>query len=182
MKDEDIDKMVGKEPKPQRISELVEGEKLFDSQGFSLVKTTKQGIEKMIELPIKSTGVSEYMEELEGKAPRPPVVKRVIKKGSKEGKELGLGHDKMLQVFDETDETYVDALNQHSQDFSWRVCIFALDLKWTKKDKSEGKSFEEKKEILKSNGITYHHTNQILKDVQSLTRIQEDGEDFLSEN
>ena len=26
---------------PQRISELVEGEKLFDSQGFSLVKTTK---------------------------------------------------------------------------------------------------------------------------------------------
>jgi len=167
------------EPKPQRISELIEGEKLFDSSGFSLVKVTKKGKEKFIELPIKSTGVSEYMEQLSGKAPRPPVIKRLIKKGSKEGKEIGLPHDKLMQVFDNTDETYIDALERHNQDFSWRVCIFALDLKWKKKDGSEVTGFDDKREILKSNGITLNHTNQIFKDVQKLTQTQEDGEDFL---
>ena len=73
--------------KPERISELIEGSKLFDSTGYSLLKITKKGNEKYLELPIKSTGVAEYMEELSGKAPRPPVIKRLIKKNSPVGKE-----------------------------------------------------------------------------------------------
>jgi hypothetical protein len=167
---------------PKRISELIEGEKLFDSSGFSLVKVTKDGSEEFLELPIKSTGVAEFQEELQGKAPRPPVKKELIKKGSKEGKGLGLVHHKLMQVFDNTDENYIDALEKHNQDFIWQIVVFALDIAWKKKDGAQAATFEEKKGILKSTGITGHHTDQIFRDVQKLTRIQEEQEDFLPGN
>ena len=114
--------------KPTRISELIEGEKTFDSYGYSLVKITRDGEEKHLELPIKSTGVAEFQEELTGKAPRPPVKKEVIKKDSLEGKALGLDEDRLMQVFNNTDETYIDALSKHNQEFIWRIIVFALAL------------------------------------------------------
>jgi len=168
--------------KPERISELIEGQKLFDSTGYSLVKVTKDGKERWLELPIKSTGVAEYMDKLSGSAPRPPVIKRVVKKDSPEGKELGLTHDKLMQVFDTTDEAYVDALNRHNQDFNWRVAIFALDLAWKKSDGTEAKTFVEKKTILQSTGITWGHIEQVFKDVKNLTTVQEAKIDFLPES
>jgi len=166
--------------KPRRISELVEDEKLFDSTGFSLVKITKEGKEEFLELPIRSTGVDELQAELSGNAPKPPIKKVYIKKGSQEAKEMGLQHSKWEQVFDNTDEDYVTALEQHSNDFLWRTVIFALDLILKKKDGAEAKTFKEKKAVLKSNGITVAHANQIFSDVTKLTALQEDREDFLS--
>ena len=166
----------------RRISELIEGENLFESSGFSLIKVTKNGKEDLIELPIKSTGVAEFQEELRGEAPKPPVRKELIKKGSKEGREMGLSHDKLIHVFDTTDEQYLDKLEAHNQDFIWRVIVFALDLAWKKKDGFTVKSFEEKKAILQSTGITGTHTDQIFKDVQNLTKIADEEEDFLSDN
>lgn len=167
---------------PKRISELIEGANLFESSGYSLLKVTKNGVEEMIELPIKSTGVADLQEALRGQAPKPPIRKQLIKKNSKEGKELGLPHDRMTQVFDNTDEDYLDALEKHNQSFIWQVIIFALDLSWKKKDGSEAETFEEKKSILQSTGITGAHTEQIFKDVQNLTQLAEDEGDFLSGN
>ena len=152
------------EKKPRRISEFVEGERIFDSTGFSLVKLTLNGIEEPVELAIKSTGVAEFQEELTGKAPRPPVKKEVIKKDSIEGKLLGLDEDRLMQVFDNTDEDYIDALEKHNQDFVWRIVVFALVGSWKKKDGTEATTFEEKKAILKSTGITSSHTDQIFKE------------------
>ena len=168
--------------KPRRISELIEDDKLFDCSGYSLIKVTKNGEEQLLELPIKSTGVDELQEQLSGKAPRPPVKKVMIKKGSPEAKEIGLTHDKFEQIFDNTDQDYIDALDQHNKNFLWQVVIFALDMILKKKDGSEAKTFEEKKAILKSSGITLNHVNQIFKDVESLTKLQEGREDFLSGN
>ena len=170
------------EKKPRRISELIEGEKTFDSYGFSLLRITRNGVEELLELPIKTTGVAEFQEELRGKAPRPPVKKEVIKKDSPEGKALGLDEDRLMQVFDNTDEAYIDALEKHNQDFIWRIVVFALDISWKKKDGTEAITFEDKKAILKSTGITGSHTNQIFKDVMALSRVQEAMEDFLSGN
>ena len=170
------------EKNPTRISELIEGEKTFDSYGFSLIKITRDGVEQLLELPIKSTGVAEFQEELTGKAPRPPVKKEVIKKDSPEGKALGLDEDRLMQVFDNTDEVYIDALEKHNQEFIWRIVVFALDIAWKKKDGIPVFTFEEKKAILKSTGITGSHTNQIFKDVMALSRVQGAMEDFLSGN
>lgn len=169
-------------PAPELISELIAGERIFDSSGFSLIKITSAGVEHMKHLPIKSTGVSEFQEELRGKAPRPPVKKELIKKNSADGKAMGLPHDRLLQVFDNTDEAYLDALEKHNQDFIWQVIIFAIDVLWKKADGAMANTFEEKKGILKSTGITGHHTDQIFRDVQDLTRIKEEEEDFLPGN
>jgi len=168
--------------KPRRISELVEGEKIFESNGYALVKITKDGKEIPTELPIRSTGVAEYMRDLEGKAPKPPVKKVLIKKNSSEGKELGLPHDKYVQILDTADENYIDSLNKHNQEFVWRVAIFALDIKWIKLDGSEAKSFEEKKQVLATNDITWSQIYRIFHDVKNLTEFAEDREDFLSDN
>jgi len=168
--------------KPRRISELIEDDKLFDSTGFSLVKVTKAGKEEFIELPIKSTGVDELQAQLSGKAPKPPVKKIFIKKGSTEAKEMGLNHSKWEQIFDNTDEDYITALEQHNNDFLWQTVIFALDLELKKKDGSLATIFKDRKAVLKSNGITLEHANQIFQDVRKLTVLQEDREDFLSES
>jgi len=165
----------------KRISELIEGASIFESSGFSTIKITKDGVSELVELPIKSTGVAEYQEKLRSDAPKPPVRKELIKKNSKEGKELGIPHDRMLQVFDTTDEAYIDKLGKHEQDFIWQVIVFALDIIWKKKDGSTVNTFDEKRAILKSTGITSAHSEQIFKDVQGLTQIAEGEEDFLSD-
>jgi len=164
------------------ISELVDGQNLFDSRGYSIIKVTKAGDEKLLKLPIKSTGVAEFQEQLAGKAPRPPVTFEVVKKGSPEGKVLGLTHDKLVHVFDATDEKYIDALTKHNQDFSWQIVVFALDIEWKKKDGTICQSYEEKKAVLKSNGITGNHVDQIFMDVRALTELRRSQEDFLAES
>ena len=95
---------------------------------------------------------------------------------------MGLQHNKFEDVFDTTDEGYITALEQHNNDFLWQTVIFALDLELKKKDGSLATTFKDRKAVLKSNGITLEHANQIFMDVKKLTALQEDREDFLSES
>ena len=95
---------------------------------------------------------------------------------------MGLAHNQMTIVFDTTDETYVDELNRHNQDFGWQVAVFALDLTWKMTDGSTAETHDHKMKVLKSNGITDHQINKIYQDVQELTQFAEDRKDFLSEN
>lgn len=172
-----------KDTRPKRISELVEGANLFDSNGYSMVMITKDGVQEPQELPIRSTGVSEFMNELSEKAPRPPTRRVVIKQNSAQGRELGLARDRVEQVFDTTDEDYISALDKHNQEFNWRVVIFALNVpSWKMKDGSPAETFEDKKKILKTNNITWDHILKVFKDVKALTAMEEDREDFLPEN
>jgi len=164
------------------VSELIEDGNLFESKGYSHVKVTKNGEKKPLRLPIKSTGVAEYQQELSGKAPRPPVMRQLVRKDSPQGKELGLSHDQVMIVFDTTDEKYIDDLTAHQVDFAWKIAIFALDISWKKKDGSEAKAYEDKKKILQSNGITNAQINRIYKDVNDLTQFEADRQDFLSGN
>ena len=164
------------------VSELISDGQLFDSKGYTVIKVTKGGKEKSIKLPIKSTGVAEFQEELSGKAPRPPKTFERIKKNSDQGRTMGLKHDQMMVVYDNTDDEYVESLEKHNQYFLWQVAIFALDVSWKKKDGSIADTYEEKREILQTNGITSHHINKIYKDVSLLTQFEEDRQDFLSEN
>lgn len=167
---------------PEIITELVEGAGLFECKGYSVVKVTKNGVEKLLKLPIRSAGVAEFMEQLRGKAPRPPVSWQIVKKDSPEGKEMGLTHDRKVQLFDPTDERYVEALEKHNQDFTWTVAIYALDVPWKLKEGGDAQTVEDKKRILKTNGITWSHINKIFADVQALTRMEEERADFLPEN
>lgn len=171
------------------ISELIEGAGLFDSRGYSKIKLTKieedsEGRKKAVTIPvklkIKSTGVAEYQEELKAKTPTPPVTKDFVKKNSPEGKSLGLAHDRIVQMFDTTDPDYVDELDVFTQELNWRVAVFALDMKLTMKTGEVAESYEDKKKVLMTSGITLFHINKILKDVNDLTMWAEDRQDFLS--
>lgn len=166
----------------RRITKLVQGGKIFESTGFSLVKITVNGKKDYLELPIKSTGVAEYQDNLRDEAPKPPIKKEIIEKSSKEGQAMGLLEDRLTQVFDLTDEGYLMDLENHNQDFIWRVIVFAIDLDWELSDGTVAVSYEDKKSILQSNNITGAHTNQIFDDVQGLTKIAKQEEAFLSEN
>ncbi len=171
------------------ISELIEGDKLFDSRGYSIVKVTKlvtgnngrkEAEEKPVKLRIKSTGVAEYQEKLKAKTPTPPMTKDFVKKNSPEGKALGLPHDRIVQMFDTTDPDYVDELDAFTQELNWRVAVFALDMKLTMKTGEAAETYEDKKKVLMTSGITLFHINKILKDVNDLTMWAEDRQDFLS--
>jgi len=178
----------------ETLSELIEGGDAFDCRGYSTVKitrivedtengvTTKRAITVPVRLPIKSTGVADFMEKLSAKAPRPPVRREMIKKNSPEGKALGIPHNQIVQVFDTTDEEYIDELEKHNTDFAWRVAVFALDLQWKTRGGENAETFEEKKRVLQSNKITAAHIEQVFHDVKSLTEFAEEREDFLSED
>ncbi len=169
-------------PPVQRVSELVSGQNLFESRGLTRLKVTKDGKPKILEFPIKSTGAADYIESLIEQAPEPPKRLDTIKKGSKEGQELGLKHSEMHVRYDHTDADYVKELDDHNQKFIWRVAIFALDVKWVKPDGTTAESFDEKVEILKDNGINGHHIDQIYEDAVALTQHSEDKQDFLPES
>jgi len=163
----------------ERISELVSGQMLFESRGLTRLKVTKDGNIKFFEFPIKSTGAADYIDSLTEKAPQPPKRIKTIKKGSEEAEKLGLKNTEICVEYDNTDPEYIKELNAHSQNFMWRVAIFALDIKWTKADGKQAESFAEKVEILKSNDIHGHHLDQIYKDVVALTQHSEGKQDFL---
>ncbi len=166
----------------QTISELVENQAIFASTGYSVVKITIGGKAMARRLPIKSTGVAEYQQKLSSQAPRPPAVERMIKADSDLGKALGLSRDEARMVFDATDEKFVNAQDEHNRDFAWRVAVFALDIKWTRSDGSEARTYEEKRDILKRAGITGHQIDCIYRDIQKLTKFTEEEIDFLSES
>jgi hypothetical protein len=84
--------------------------------------------------------------------------------------------------FNTLEEAYLDALEAHEQEFTWKVAVFALGLDWKRKDGSMVESYGEKVTILKANGITGHQIGQIFQDVQGLTRFNEERQDFLSGN
>ncbi len=169
-------------PAVETISELVENEAVFASDGFSHIKVTRAGKEKFIKLPIRSTGVAEYQQKLSDQAPRPPITKQHVKRNSPDGKAMGLPHDQICLVFDTTDEAYIAAQEEHAREFAWKVAVFALNLKWTKADGKPAVKYEDKKRILQNAGITGHQIDQIYKDVQELTAYAEDRIDFLSGN
>ena len=166
----------------QKVSELVSGQNLFESNGLTRLKVTKDGKPEILEFKIKSTGAADYIDSLMEQAPEPPKRIETIKKGSKEGQALGLKHSEMHVKYDHTDPEYVKELDDHNQKFIWRVAIFALDTKWTKTDGSQAESFDEKVEILKDNGIHGHHIDQIYEDAVALTQHSEDKQDFLSDS
>ena len=78
-----------KKDKIETITELIEGDNVFESHGYAEVKVTRKGKPQKIKLPIKSHGVSEFQEKLAAKAPQPPTTFETIRKGSEEGKSMG---------------------------------------------------------------------------------------------
>ena len=61
-----------------RLDKLVAGEDNFQSDGFSVIKITKGTEITYIEIPVKSTGITELVEALQRKRPKAPIKRELI--------------------------------------------------------------------------------------------------------
>ena len=156
------------------ITELQEGDTLFIAQGYSNVKVTQNGKVKNVKLPIKSSGVTELIEEFKEKEPKPPKIDQIVKKDSDIGKQLKLTKDTQVKVPDLADEKYVKALNKYESDLG--IAILQKGLAVTLKDK-EGNEItnpDKKISMLKGMGMSGPQITQVVQDIRSLTEWTEE--------
>ena len=165
---------------PRVITELVDGEELFHSTGFTRLKMTDEGKETSMLFPIQSIGIVDLQDELRKSMPRPPKKREFIKKNTPEAKSAGLAHDQWITVLDLADEEYQIKMEQWNLENQWRTVIHALRVTFKDKSGNEIRDYETKVEALKRKGITIFHLMKIFQDIMNLTRDAEGEADFLS--
>ena len=149
-----------------KISKITRKDKLFESSGYSKLKVTKKGKAQILEIPIKSSGVQDLIDEFTRKVPPPkaPRIRQYIRPNSMEAKQSGLSG--FQWVYDLTDEKYKKALDEYNMKLGWKVILAGLDLE------IEGETDEEKIKTLQEAGITDNHIKQLVEDIQNLTKIE----------
>jgi len=155
------------------IIEFVEGDSIFSSNGISKVKVTKNGITKILNIPIQSTGVSELIDTYKEKEPKPPKVQSWVNVDSTLGKALMLSKKTACWHFDFTDENYIKAKEEHDSDLGMAILMRGLAVEIKNKSGDVESNFKKKIEILKSMGMSGEQFTQIVNDIQSLTRWTE---------
>lgn len=163
-----------------QVTELVEGSSLFESNGYSRVKVTKNGEEQILVLPIKSGGISELIDELNKQAPTPPVVNKLVTPDSEIGRDLKLTRKKHVQIFDYTDPAYIEEKKEHDSNLGLTVVLFGVDVPVKDEEGTIIEDMEKKLKILQNLGLTGHQFSQIYKDISDLTTFaEEELDDFL---
>jgi len=159
------------------LDQLVEGNSIFESKGISYLKVTHVGVVKKVPVPIRSSGVSEMIDEYEkSKKPQPPKKRELIRKDGDLGREMKLTKNEFAWVYDFTDEQYVSEMSKYTRDLGLRIVMMGLDFRIRDKEGNEVDDDEQKLNILKGWGLTAEHINQLVRDIQSLTQWQEDKE------
>lgn len=160
------------------VTELVEGSKIFESHGFSMLKVTNG--EEIItkRLPIKSSGISELIDSFTRKnSPIPPEMAKVVHPESELGKELKLRKSTTVKMFDLTDEGYLDEKEKFESRLGLKIVLMGLDLQFKDKDGNEITDEDKKIEILEGQGLSSEHFSQIVKDIRMLTQWEDEKED-----
>ena len=163
-----------------KLTKFVVGQTTFLSHGISRLKVTQNEEVQYLEIPIKSIGVQELMDELRKDTPKPPVKLTTVRKGDELNTEFGLRPNEVVKVFDVTNEDYLETYSKFHNDFTWRIVIFALDLDFEDTEVNIITEFEEKKKALINMDFTGHHQTTIVEDVMRLTSDKENVADFLS--
>ena len=163
------------------ITEFIEGESIFSSNGISKVKVTKNGITKIYLVPIQSTGVSELIDDFKKKEPKPPKVQSWVNPESDIGKALGITKKNAVWSFDFTDAKYLEAKENHDSDLGMAILMKGLAVKIKNKEGTIETNFENMIRILKSMGMSGEQFSQIVKDIQNLTSWTEEERESLLE-
>jgi len=177
-----IEEVKGQTEKIEKIdiTEFVEGDSIFSSNGISKVKVTKNGITKIYNIPIQSTGVSELIDTYREKEPKPPKVQSWVNPESDTGKALGITKKTATWHFDFTDEKYLKTKEEHDSDLGMAILMRGLAVEIKNKSGTIEPDFKRKIDILKSMGMSGEQFSQIVQDIQNLTRWTEaERENFL---
>jgi len=172
--------------KKERITKIVEGEKLFLSKGISRVKITRfnevEDTQEVVclEIPIQSTGISELIDTFKAQAPVPHVVDKLIKKDSQEAKELGLDKSQWVKMFDYADKDYIANKEKHDSDLGIAVLCKGIAVDIFDKDNNPVTSREDTIRIMREKGMSGEQFSQMVENITSLTRWSEqEKSDFL---
>ena len=165
-----------------RITELVDGDPIFESKGVSRVKVTKDGKAQALMFPIRSTGVADLVDKFSKKEPRPPVITELIEPESRIGKQLRLGRKQHIKMLDFSNSDYLEKKEKHDRDLGLAIFLLGLDIYI--KDMA-GKPFTycyKTVEVHKRLGMTGDQFMQIIGDIQDLTKWdKENRADFFDE-
>ena len=172
--------MTKKEVATVRLNELKEGESPFESRGMSVVKVTHGGEVKRLEIPIKSSGISELVDSFQRKAPTPPAKKCKVEAGSEQATDLGINTTQWVYLSDFADEGYQEELRKHNSNLGMKIVLNGLDVSILDKDGTPITDDEQKVVVLKGMGITGEQFTQIVDDISLLTKWEDENEsDFL---
>jgi len=165
------------------ITELQEGDNTFISNGYSNIKVTQNGQIKNIKLPIKSSGVTELIEEFKEKEPKPPLVNELVKKDSEEGKQMKLSENKWIKMPNLGDEKYVKALNKYESDLGIAILQKGLAVKLLDKEGNEITNPDKKISMLKGMGMSGPQFTQVVQDIRCMTEwTEEEYVSFFGQN
>lgn len=163
--------------KKRRISRLKAGESVFKSTGISYVKVSNEGEIECLEIPIRSTGVSELIDRFQRKAPQPPIERVLVDPANdKDGlaKELGLAKKTWISIPNYSDRDYIERKDKHDSDMGIAIVIQGLDIELVDENDKPIEDDDKKVNVLKSMGLTGEQFSQLVGDITSLTRWSED--------
>jgi hypothetical protein len=151
-----------------RLSKFIPDHNKLVSTGTVAIWLKDEKGETPLELPITSEGVLELRDELLHHKPIAPKKALVIKADSDVGRELGLTEDTVKLVQDETDEWYINALNEFHTEFVWHIVLQGLAMEFTDTKGKPITDFEGKKAVLLLNGLTIAHLETIFAAILKL--------------
>lgn len=162
------------------LTRFIVGETSFFSRGVSKIKTTVDGKEDILEVPIKSIGIVELQQTLDRQRPKPKDKLVIVKKDSAQGRALSLEEDTAMNAQDVADPEYQAQLREHNRSFLWRMLAQGLDVEFADAQGNRITDQDRIVDALKGSGITSHQADQLMADIQALTRRRETKADFLS--
>jgi len=162
------------------LSELVEGNPIFESTGISYLKVTIDGVARRVPIKIKSSGVSELIDEMRKKAPKPPIINVVVRPDDPAFRELGLSRKQHVKTFDLTDPEYLETQAKWQSDMGLQIVLKGIDLPFKDREGILIEDADRKVILLRKMGLTGEQFTQLVRDIQSLTKWQEEKDnDFL---
>jgi len=158
----------------KRITQFQRGSKLFNSTGISRVKVTVEGEVQCLEIPIKSTGVSELIDSFQKQAPTPPTIDVKATPDSDIGKSLGLTRNEWVKVFDTTDKGYLEAKANHDSNLGLKILMKGMDVEILDETGKKIEKDDDGIAVLKEMGLSGEQFSQIVGDITALTKWTEE--------
>jgi hypothetical protein len=167
------------------LTDLVAGKHPFCAWAKSKLRVVRNGKPTVLEVPIKSIGVVEVMEQLARNAPTPERKMSLIKKNSDEGRQMGLKHDQITYTADETDPDYIRRLREYDMQSTYRLVLhgLAINIKNERGDflvkandehsATDVMDADRAVIVLKQSGLTSEHLQQLASDIRNLTAYEE---------
>ena len=166
----------------KRISCFKEGDNLFISEGTSYIKITKDDEITCLEIPIKSSGITELIDNINKDAPKPPLANVLVEPNSEMGKQLNFTKKNWVKIPNLGDEGYIKAKEEHDNKLGMAVILKGMNVDFQDKDGNPVEDGEKKIQILKEQGMSSDQFVQLVDDIMNLTKwSDEEKRSFLEE-